>query len=49
VEQWLLEEQSLDLDTLRLVKERLSDLRRHAGETQSRLAALREIVEQQQG
>jgi uncharacterized protein YPO0396 len=48
VEQWLLEPGSLDLDTLRRVKERLSDLRSHAREVAEKLDALSAIVGEQE-
>ncbi|HEY0734838.1 MAG TPA: SbcC/MukB-like Walker B domain-containing protein [Herpetosiphonaceae bacterium] len=48
VEQWLLEPSSLDLDTLRRVKERLSDLRIHARQVEAKLAALNDIVKEQE-
>lgn len=48
VEQWLLEPGSLDLDTLRRVKERLSDLRIHARQVEAKLAALNDIVKEQE-
>lgn len=48
VEQWLLEPSSLDLDTLRRVKERLSDLRVHARQVEEKLVALGDIVKAQE-
>lgn len=47
VEQWLLEEQRLDVGNLQRVQDRLHDLRRTADQVQTRLDALDEILAQQ--
>lgn len=47
VEQWLLEKQDLDLDTLRRVTERLGDLRIHCKEVNEQILALDGIVSRQ--
>jgi uncharacterized protein YPO0396 len=47
VEQWLLEKKDLKLDTLRLVRERLQDLRVEAERVERRLARLDKILQQQ--